>query len=360
MPHRDDFDDDLMDPSSDAYDYKPIASDEGGSGKAVKLFVAVTVLAGLAGGAWYFVGGDSQSDNDVPLVHASKDPVKVKPADPGGMNVPNRDKTVYDRVAGENTEPKLERLLPRPEKPLDKPVKSMPIPTLEETPDPDSLTPEQVEADTPEVPTAPERAALPDVPTEEMANTITEPAPAKVEEVKDSNAPRALVKRDEQPVKAVEEVSEAPTQQDKDDLNAKIAQALGQEQPLEKEEDAAETETAPKEVKPTQSVKAEPQLKPAPPKATTAPEQKPQSGYMLQLLSSKSKSGVEATHDELKKKHSDIFDALPSTIVRADLGADKGVYYRLRLGPVTEADKAKSLCSQLKQRKVGCFIVRVR
>lgn len=353
MPHRDDFDDDLMDPSSDAYDYRPIASDEGGSGKAVKLFIAVTVLAGLAGGAWYFVGSGSQSDSDVPLVHASKDPVKVKPADPGGMNVPNRDKTVYDRVAGDNTEPKLERLLPRPEKPLDKPVKSMPIPTLEETPDPDALTSEQAEADTPEAPTAPERAALPDVPTEKMAKTITEPAPAPVEEVKDSNAPRALVKRDEQPEKTADTMSEAPTQQDKDDLNAKIAQALGQTPAP-----AAEPET--KEVKPTQTVQAEPQSKPETPKTTAAPAEKPQSGYMLQLLSSKSKSGVEATHDELKKKHSDIFNTLPSTIVRADLGPDKGVYYRLRLGPIAEADKAKSLCSQLKQRKVGCFIVRVR
>jgi len=353
MPHRDDFDDDLMDPSSDAYDYKPIASDEGGSGKAVKLFVAVTVLAGLAGGAWYFVGAGSQGDSDVPLVHASKDPVKVKPADPGGMNVPNRDKTVYDRVAGDNTEPKLERLLPRPEKPLDKPVKSMPIPTLEETPDPDAMTPEQGKKDVSEATTAPERAALPDVPTEEMANNISEPAPAPVEEVKDSNAPRALVKRKEQPVKPAEKVSEAPTQQDKDDLNAKIAQAL-------RETDTPATQAAPKKVKPTQTVKAEPQLKPEAPKAKTAPAQKPQSGYMLQLLSSKSKSGVEATHDELKKKHSDIFKTLPSTIVRADLGPDKGVYYRLRLGPITDANKAKSLCSQLKKRKVGCFIVRVR
>lgn len=353
MPHRDDFDDDLMDPSSDAYDYKPIASDEGGSSKAVKLFAAVTVLAGLAGGAWYFVGAGSHGDNDVPLVHAAKDPVKVKPTDPGGMSVPNRDKTVYDRVAGDNTEPKLERLLPRPEKPLEKPVKSMPIPTLEETPDPDAMMQEQVENETSDATMVPERAPLPDVPTEEMANNISEPTPAPVEALKDSNAPRALVKREDQPVKPAQGTPEAPTQEDKDDLNAKIAQALG------------ETKTelpspAPKQTESTQTVKAQPQPKPeaSTTKAASAPT--PQSGYMLQLLSSKSKSGVETTRDELKKKHSDIFAALPSTIVRADLGPDKGVYYRLRLGPIVDANKAKSLCSQLKQRKVGCFIVRVR
>ena len=42
-------------PSSDAYDYKPVSSSEGGLAKAAKIFIAVSVIA--AGGAWYFVYG---------------------------------------------------------------------------------------------------------------------------------------------------------------------------------------------------------------------------------------------------------------------------------------------------------------
>ncbi|SCA54932.1 hypothetical protein MTBPR1_10179 [Candidatus Terasakiella magnetica] len=353
MPHRDDFDDDLMDPSSDAYDYKPVESDEGGKGKAVKLFLAVTVIAGLAGGAWYFVGGTQQSSDNIPVVRAETAPTKEKPSDPGGMTVPNRDKTVYDRVSGENTEPKLERLLPRPEQPLDKPARGMDIPELSETvsketglpavskPLPKLEMPKVVEK-APEPVAAPkpvmQTPKLPEVPTEDMAEAITPPPPAPVG---DKNAPRALTKRDE--------VKTPPTAQDKEDLAAKIADALNE----------PEKATMP-DVKKVETARVSP--KPPTVKPTKPSTMKPlaQSGYILQLLSSKNQAAVKATWTKIKSKNSDIVKGLPANIVKADLGAQKGIYYRLRLGPVATGDKAKSLCNQLKKRKVGCFIVRVR
>jgi len=352
MPHRDDFDDDLMDPSSDAYDYKPVSSNEGGGAKAVKLLVAATVIAGLAGGAWYFVGTGAQNHDDVPLVRAMDSPTKEKPDDPGGMAVPNRDKTVYDRVAGDNTEPKLERLLPRAEQPLDKPVHSIPLPEMEAplTPSEDIVAPDTVEQTTQSETPAP---ALPEVPSEDLAKDISEPAPAPVQ-INDPNSPRPLVKRGAQDtapaVDQQDNAQNAPTQQDKEDLNAKIAEALGE---------TSETQVE------------QPTTAPAPKTAMAKVEEKPknipseiksldQAGYILQLLSSKSESGVQSTWDKIKAKNTDIIGDLPAHIVKADLGPEKGIYYRLRLGPVQTADKAKSLCAQLKKRKVGCFIVKVR
>lgn len=338
MPHRDDFDDDFLDADSDAFDYKPVSSDEGSGGKAVKLILAASVIAALGGAAWYFVGSTPMDQDQVPIVRAEPTPMKEKPQDPGGMDVPNRDKTVYNRVSGENTEPKLERLLPRPEKPLDMPAQ--PVDTIEAEANATGLTkslpplPEtpkevgEVEAQTPSP--VEEAKVLPAVPTEEMAEEIQEPTPAPVE---DPNGPRALVKRSEQPV--------AVNKQDKDDLAAKIAEALQE----------------PKSDAPKQVAAVTPPTKPN--AAPSSVQESPMAGYLMQILSSKSQSGVAATWQKIKTNHGDIVNGLKSNIVKADLG-DKGIYYRLRLGPVQTGDEAKNICAKLKKRDVGCFIVRVR
>lgn len=337
MPHRDDFDDDLLDPSEDAFDYKPVTSDEGGGGKAVKLLVAVTVVAGLAGGAWYFVGSNETSQDKVPVVRAEPTPMKEKPLDPGGMEIPNRDKTVYNRLSGDNSEPKLERLLPRPEQPLEKPAlgtvtQSLPPMPVEEE------KPAEVQADEPTVAEkttemVDEKAEeLPPVPPAEIAQEIKEPAPAPIV---DPNAPRALVKRSDQPT--------AVDKQDKEDLSAKIAEALNEKVEVE----------APK---PVEVAKKTPPPAPVKPKPETTSLT---SGYVMQLLSSKSQSGVQSTWEKIKSKNADIVNGLAANIVKADLG-DKGIYYRLRLGPVASGDEAKNLCAKLKKRDVGCFIVRVQ
>ncbi len=350
MPHRDDFDDDLMDPSSEAYEYKPVSSSESGQGKAAKMFIAVTAIAAIAGGAWYFVGGMENTSDNVPVVRADTNPTKLKPSEPGGMEVPNRDKTVYERVSKENTEPKLERLLPRPEKPLEKPKAELALPELSEKISEKTGMP-AITKDLPEAPSeenstikpdkevvvfnpVEEEPELPEVPSEEVASAIEAPPPAPVV---DENAPRALVKRAEKPVE--------PQKFDQDALAAKIAEALNEKGPAEPKMDP------PKKVEPSKPVEMA--------KAVQKPVAAPQKGYAMQLLSSKSKSGVEAAWKKIKGKNGDIVNTLPANIVKADLG-DKGIYYRLRLGPVTAGDKAKDICGKLKQRNVGCFIVRIR
>jgi len=350
MPHRDDFDDDFIDESSDAYDYKPIASDETGGGKALKLLLSVTVIAGIAAAAWYYVGSPQTAEDNIPVVRAETSLTKQKPNDPGGMAVPNRDKTVYNRVGGANTEPKLERLLPRPEKPLEKPTQGMAIPELtkkvitetgmpaisKDLP-PAPLNVEKVTPPT-DVKLAPEAIenakTLPEVPDEVMAKELKAPEPAGVV---DENAPRALVKRGDVPT--------GPDKQDQDDLAQKIKEALMEKTP------------EPEKIVEVAKVTTKPTLTPTP---TVKPKAPVKPGYLLQLLSSKSETAVKASWLKIKAKNADVVKSIPAKVVKADLGPDKGIYYRLRLGPVATGDAAKSLCSQLKKRKVGCFIVRVR
>ncbi|HLN22868.1 MAG TPA: SPOR domain-containing protein, partial [Patescibacteria group bacterium] len=52
----------------------------------------------------------------------------------------------------------------------------------------------------------------------------------------------------------------------------------------------------------------------------------------------------------------DTLAGLSSDIVRVDLGA-KGIFWRLRAGPVNEA-QARTICAQLAKRNQGCIIAR--
>jgi len=84
------------------------------------LLTAVILLA-FAGIIWYAYprGAEKYVDMDVPVVKADTSPVKAEPVDPGGMEVPHQDSTVFDplekKASGE-----VEKLLPTPEEPMDK------------------------------------------------------------------------------------------------------------------------------------------------------------------------------------------------------------------------------------------------
>jgi len=87
-------------------------------GLAVVLALAVMGLS--AGGLWvgYRLSTGRAPSGEIPLIHADTDPIKVKPDDPGGMEIPNRDRFVFNPKGGMP----VERLLPPPEAPLPRPV----------------------------------------------------------------------------------------------------------------------------------------------------------------------------------------------------------------------------------------------
>lgn len=62
-----------------------------------------------------YYGADS---GDLPVIRADRSMDGMKPDTPGGMEVPNRDKLVYERLRQSNTELPVERLLPPAEKPV--------------------------------------------------------------------------------------------------------------------------------------------------------------------------------------------------------------------------------------------------
>ena len=85
--------------------------------------VALVVIGVFAGGLWFAYqqgikrGGVITGAADVPLIRADERPTKVKPENPGGMEVPDRDKLIYTQKRAT-----VEHLLPPPEKPMPRPT----------------------------------------------------------------------------------------------------------------------------------------------------------------------------------------------------------------------------------------------
>jgi cell division septation protein DedD len=96
-----------------------------------------------------------------------------------------------------------------------------------------------------------------------------------------------------------------------------------------------------------------PQLQPAPPKTANAKA----SSARLQLGSVRSEDTARQEWERIKKKNADLLGSLSATPIRADLG-DKGIYYRVQTGPVADPAEAERICGELKQRSVGCILVR--
>lgn len=61
--------------------------------------------------------------------------------------------------------------------------------------------------------------------------------------------------------------------------------------------------------------------------------------------------------DRIKRGNPDLLGNLSAVAIRADLG-DKGVYYRIETAPVGDAAMAERICSELRQRHLGCIIAR--
>ena len=69
-------------------------------------------------------------------------------------------------------------------------------------------------------------------------------------------------------------------------------------------------------------------------------------------------AAAAALHWEaLKARHGDLLGGLASDLARVDLGADKGVWVRLRAGPLADAAAARALCRDLRARDLYCVPV---
>lgn len=288
---------------------------------------AAIVAGGLAvfGGIIFYAynqGMRAGTESVAPILRAEAGPTKIRPDDPGGMEVPHQDKLVYDRLNPSSSQDggEVERLLPPPETPMERPRA-----------EPD-LPPEE-----PMMPMAEEGEG-------ELAGAAppaADPAPAPVPQQRPVQQQPAYQPTEPAPVPS------APVQQRSPVAPAPATVANNKPQQL----------VPP----PTQTVtpKPAPSVATAPvtPKPAPAPAPVASTGTVrLQVAAVDSESKASSEWSRLQKKFPNELGGLSMRTVRVDLGA-KGIFYRIQGGPVDEA-RAKQICAALSAQGAGCVLVR--
>lgn len=96
--------------------------------------------------------------------------------------------------------------------------------------------------------------------------------------------------------------------------------------------------------------------KKTPPKTVVKPAPKPATGYRIQIGSLRSEAAAKAAWQKHVKQNKTVLSKLSLHVAKADLGK-KGVYYRVQAGSLKNKAAAQRICDELKQKKVGCFVV---
>ena len=90
----------------------------------------------------------------------------------------------------------------------------------------------------------------------------------------------------------------------------------------------------------------------AAPQAAAAPTK-----YVVQVASKKNQTEALASYADLQQKYPKLLANYRPMVQKADLGA-KGVWYRLRIGPIADKTSASKLCTQLKQQGLpDCLVM---
>lgn len=76
----------------------------------------------------------------------------------------------------------------------------------------------------------------------------------------------------------------------------------------------------------------------------------------MQLAAVRSQDAADGEWKKLQKAYPDLLSSLSVSVVKVDI-ADKGTFFRIQAGALSQS-AAKELCSQLKQRKAECIVVK--
>jgi len=368
-PHlhaEEDFDADFLDDEPEPYE-EPVAQPR----SRRKLMVAGVLVAAVAtGGAAAFVYKSFQDggtgSGDAPTVLADDGPVKSEPSDPGGKEFPDGNKQIYDRLTGDSAEPVEDASAGASED-----TGSTSIPGI-------VTTGAEAPADTLD-----ERIAAALRKSGNTGNNAASTANA------DPNAPRSVrtltVRPDGSVVPAQVASSNtadntANTAENLPDESQTVTTAgivattgTGASDETASADTANESTTGtsePEAQSASQAASSAPRPEPAQPRpeetrvasaepATTSdtqPSTAAANPFFVQLAARRDQTSALAAFADLQQKYPNILDGLAPTIKRADLG-DKGIWYRLWVGPMDTRGNAQDVCAKLKQAGLGgCFV----
>lgn len=242
-------------------------------------------LAGVVG--WFVLAPQyAQTEKEIPIIRRPQTAIKIKPENPGGMDIPNQDKNVYSIVEKKDVDNTVvENLLPKPETP--------------KLPD---IVPEVSDVDT--------NADNLDQIVDEVSETKTAETASKPDNLeKNVKTPNNNV-----PDKPADLLADSKNNKETAVKTEKIVSAKT-ETPVAAEVESAKTING---------------------------------GWQIQLIASKNKAAVEKTWTDLSGKFADL-RKLSHEIQASDLGT-QGMFYRLRAGSFASKTEAAQACAALKAK----------
>ncbi|MEN3950434.1 SPOR domain-containing protein [Iodidimonas sp. SYSU 1G8] len=323
MPYRPDGDFLQDDQLSSRWDDEPEERESSGWWKWA---VAVASLAIFGGVVWYaYSTGASGPTGPVKTFEADASPYKVRPENPGGEVIPDKDKLVFNEAVGrpEESEDVLGEM---PETPQAKPE---PIVVRKFTPS------------APPKPPAPQVAAAEPAPAEAV---IPETAPAQSGEA-----------TPQQPAAPAAPVAEAPA------AEAPVAPAPLEDRPGQESAPGAAAQPGAQSDLANMTIGETPPWKegdPVPPATATPAPPKPASGGkspVVQLGAYASNDAAMQAWSDVSRKFGDAVGGASPQVVKISVPG-KGDLYRLVIGPYGSRDQATQVCVQLKSRGRDCIV----
>ncbi len=272
--------------------------------------VGGVILAGIVGKLILAPQYQADSEKDIPVIRRPQTAIRVQPNEPGGMDIPNQDKSVYN-IIEKKDDNGVENLLPPPEAP------KLPVIAAQD---------------------------LPEVNDKILDENTTLPEAEKI--IQKAEAKTAVTTAEI--IKKAEETAPEPVKEEKvAQAQPAAAEVKAQPEPAKVEVKTAEAKT----VEP-KTEKAEPEKKA--PVAQPASHAKAVAGdWQIQLMSSPNKAAVVKAQSDLGKKYK-IAD-LPFEIESAVLDMNK-TFYRLKTGAFKNRADADKVCNDIKALGGTCIV----
>ena len=90
--------------------------------------------------------------------------------------------------------------------------------------------------------------------------------------------------------------------------------------------------------------------------ALAPPPARPAAGFPIQLGAWHTRAEAEAGWDAARARAADVLGPVDHFVVESAAEGAADALYRLQVGPMPSRDSAASLCRQLRQRDVPCFV----
>lgn len=316
----------------------------------VGLLLGLLALCAFVAVVWfaYDRGLSGAYRDEVPTIQAESGPVKVKPENPGGLQVPNQDKLVLNGPEGEGEEP-VERLLsgpetPEPPTPLVAPEPSGPLVTLPaDEPLPSGEAGETTGAEparqSAEAVLEPE-AAAPEAAAPDSGTVESDPAADTVARTLAALAQRA---RQEEEIEAARQ-REAQAAAEK---QAAAAGAAGVSGGAATGDSGAAGGSAGGSAGGTGAASS--------PTATQVVAIE-KGDYVIQLASVTSAEAAKGEWGRIRAAHPDLLGDMTLSVQQATVNGT--LYHRVQTGPFPSRATAQDLCAQLQSKKQPCIVQR--